>query len=165
MQRLTCQIVFLMLVLGILLPVFAMADATNEDIRSQRQRIIRRMKTNEQTPAPSAPTTAVAPATSGQNSSDDPTYGFSKENPVKLGGADPGESVDASYYYLKLLRDSNGKPCRYRRLGSVGAGADGHILDLYLIVDSTGAEYKIFLDMYHPEIHPKEAKAPKGFSK
>ncbi|GEM_PF-3633540 len=165
MQRLTCQIVSLILALGILLPVFATADDANEDLRSQRQRIIRRMRTNTQTPAAAAPSTAAAPATAGQNSSDDSTYGFSKENPVKLGGADPGESVDASYYYLKLLRDSNGKPCSYRRLGSVGAGADGHILDLYLITDSTGAEYKIFLDMYHPEIHPKEAKAPKGFSK
>lgn len=165
MHRLTCKIVSLILCLGILLPVCAAADSSNEDIRSQRLRSIRRTKENVQTSPQTAPAAATAPTPSEQNSSDDPSYGFTKENPIKLGGADPGESVQASYYYLKLLRDRNGKPCSARRLGSVGGGTDGHILDLYLLTDSTGAEYKIYLDMYHPEIHPKEAKAPKGFTK
>lgn len=93
--------------------------------------------------------------------SDDETYGYTKENPVKL-GSQRDESVSSSYVYLRQLRDKARHPFKFVRIGNVGAGADGHIIDLYKLNDSVGAEFKIFVDMYHPESNPLDCKAPKG---
>lgn len=165
MKRLVYSLVALVLSLGILLPALSSADETN-DIRSQRLRMLRRVP-----PEATIPTTqtasepATATPTPDQNSSEDPTYGFTKENPVKLGAPTLSEAGQASYYYLRLLRDRNSKPFNFKRIGNVGPGVDEHIIDLYQLIDSEGVESRVYIDMYHPDIHPKEAKAPKGMTK
>lgn len=105
---------------------------------------------------------AVAEDIDPAQTSDDPTFGYTKENPVKVGGATLREGVAASYVYLKQLRDKNRKPLKYSRVGNVGAGHDGHITDLYKLTDSEGAEFSIYIDAYHPEKNVLDCKAPKG---
>ncbi len=119
--------------------------------------------------------------------SDDPTFGFSKDNPIKLGcgeaeldryrkilrAAGKAEIADSpvasvgcgafmSKLYLSRLRDKNFKPFTFERHGNVGAGADGHIVDWYKLVDTEGKEYEIYIDMYHPESPAWKCKVPKG---
>lgn len=48
---------------------------------------------------------------------DDKNYGFTKENPVKVGtGPDGGPTNQRAY--LDLLRDAEGKPLKYKRIAS-----------------------------------------------
>lgn len=112
-----------------------------------------------------APQPGAAPAVTGQpdaDVSDDPSYGYSKENPVKLGSPELFEGPAMSQVYLRRLRDQNNRPFRFERIGNVGPGADSHIVDLYRLTDSNGAEQRIYIDMYHPELNPLLLKAPKG---
>lgn len=94
--------------------------------------------------------------------SEDPNFGYTKENPVKLGSDSPRQGAAASSVYLRQLRDKNRKPFKYSRIGNVGEGVDQHIVDLYKLTDSEGSEFKIYIDMYHPENDPLVCKAPKG---
>ena len=95
--------------------------------------------------------------------SKDPLYGYTKENPVKVGPPQQGPS--ASRHYLMCLRDSAGCPFEFRRNGSVGEGVDGHIIDQYFLKGSAGEEISIFIDMYHPECDPDFQDAPVGMTK
>ena len=97
-----------------------------------------------------------------KQTSDDPSFGYTKENPVKLGSPDEFGGPAMSNVYLRHLRDSKFKPFTFERDGSFGGGQDGHILDRYTIVDSDGKKHQIFIDMYHPENTPLKCKAPKG---
>lgn len=96
--------------------------------------------------------------------SDDPSFGYTRENPVRLGSAsgEISQHVTSSYVYLKQLRDEARLPFKYIRIGSVGAGEDGHIMDAYKLTDSKGTDFKIFIDMYHPDSNPLDCQAPKG---
>ncbi len=51
--------------------------------------------------------------------------------------------------YLARLRDGNGNPVRFQRLGSFGAGPYGNVLDGYEVVAGTNT-VRVFMDMYHP---------------
>ena len=94
--------------------------------------------------------------------SDDPTYGYTKENPVKLGSSAEFGGPARSLVYLRHLRDSQFAPLAFRRDGNVGSGEDGHIVDRYTLTDSRGNRFEVFIDMYHPESTPLRCKAPKG---
>ena len=158
--------ILLLISLFILLPVLANAEP-GEEIRNELRSRIMRHRTQGVAPAATrpAPTSAATATANPMDSSDDPTYGYTTENPVKLGGADLAEGIEASKYYLRLLRDRNNKTFITTRIGSVAPGKDGHIMDLYKLIDSEGVEHRLYIDVYHPEIHPKEAKAPKGMTK
>lgn len=101
-------------------------------------------------------------AVNPSQTSTDPTYGYSRENPVKLGSEYSDRQVASSYVYLKQLRDKNRKPFKVVRVGSMGANPDMHIIDRYKLTDSEGSEFTIYLDMYHPENNPLDCKAPLG---
>lgn len=94
--------------------------------------------------------------------SDDASFGFTKGNPVKLGSRVEFSGPEAERLYLRHLRDAKFRPFQFERVGSVGAGPDGHILDQYTLTDADGQKYTLYLDMYHPEVPPLSAKAPKG---
>lgn len=112
---------------------------------------------------------AAAPADTGRQTSDDPSFGTTASNPVKLGlPADQGRAgsallsgVKAERLFLRRLRDRKLRPFRFRRLGSVD-GEDGHPVDRFELTDGDGKRRILYLDMYHPETPPSEAKAPKG---
>jgi hypothetical protein len=97
-----------------------------------------------------------------RQTSDDPTYGYKKSNPIQVGGPEGFSGPASEQLYLRHLRDSQFKPCKFDRLGSVGSGPDGHILDLYEITSSDGRKYQLYMDMYHPGIHPFHVNAPEG---
>ena len=97
-----------------------------------------------------------------KQTSDDPTYGYSKENPVKLGSPDQFGGPGMSRVYLRHRRDQHFKPMEFERDGSFGGGPDGHILDRYTLVDSDGKKHQIYIDMYHPDKSPLKCLAPKG---
>ena len=44
---------------------------------------------------------------------EDPTYGYTEENPVKVGGGPPNKPI-----YLKSLRGPKGQKIKFKRLGS-----------------------------------------------
>jgi len=100
--------------------------------------------------------------------SDDNTYGFSQDNPIKVGKDEDGGPGN-SYKYLQLLRDQKGKPVSYRRTGSCCMydsenGMNGKaLLDHYLIsfFDESGKkkETSVFMTFYDFE----EPKILKGF--
>lgn len=99
----------------------------------------------------------------------DPTdpdmYGFVKEQPIKV-----GEGPANQHAYLRSLRDAQGEPITYRRLGSCceyasKKGFMGYaLLDRYEVTyrDENDEEKKIilYLDFYEY----KKPKAVKGFT-
>lgn len=97
-----------------------------------------------------------------KQTSDDPTYGYTLENPVKVGGPKGYSGPQSERLYLEHLRDSNFNPLKFRRAGSFGMTTDNHIVDGYELISEDGKKYFIYMDMYHPEIHPLQVKAPKG---
>ena len=97
-----------------------------------------------------------------KQTSDDPTYGYTKGNPIKVGGPKGSSGPASERLYLRHLRDAHFKPFTFRRQGSVGAGPDGHILDMYELVSSDGNKHLLYIDMYHPDVHPFHVKAPHG---
>jgi hypothetical protein len=95
--------------------------------------------------------------------SKDPSYGYTKDNPVLVGPPNRGPS--ASRHYLMCLRDTEGKPFDFWRNGSVGHGPDGHVIDHYFLKSWNGKEISIFIDFYHPERDPDFQDAPVGLTK
>jgi hypothetical protein len=77
-------------------------------------------------------------------------------NPLRADGP-PGEHA-----YLALLRCPDGEAPSYERLGSVGEGPYGGILDLYELYCGPGEPVRIYMDMYHPEHY--ETRPVPGFT-
>ena len=51
--------------------------------------------------------------------------------------------------YLRRLRCADGAAPAFRRGGSIGAGGDGHILDVYSVACPSADSTSVFMDMYH----------------
>lgn len=77
--------------------------------------------------------------------STDKTYGFEKENPIKVGGGDFG-GPSRERAYLDHLLGPNGEALTYNRNGSLDAG--DVILDEYHITGS-GVDAVIYIDEYN----------------
>lgn len=69
---------------------------------------------------------------------------------------------DGEREYLSRLRDADGQKVTFSRKGSVGLGVYGHILDLYIVVDSKGNRHEIFMDMYFTKL--VDEKPVEGFT-
>ena len=99
----------------------------------------------------------------GIESSDDPTYGYTEENPVKIGG---GQKDFLGHrlrdLYLDILRGPNGKRIKFERVGQGGMyrspnGPGGFaFIDLYEIrskdLDGTKSLYISIYDFEEPKI-------------
>jgi hypothetical protein len=97
--------------------------------------------------------------------SDDPTYGFSEKNPVKVGSKDEYGGPKAEREYLDSLLDPTGKEVKYARLGSGGGNTQGKPLDIYEITFSSGEKFTLWIDMYQPKNKPLEQPSPVGLYK
>lgn len=97
-----------------------------------------------------------------KQTSDDPSYGYTKANPIKVGGPEGFSGPSSEELYLRHLRDAKFRPMSFKRIGSFGAGPDGHILDGYKLTDQDGKTYTLYIDMYHKDVHSFHVKAPKG---
>ena len=166
MKRSACWCATFVIALLVLMPPLVSADQADDINNVRRSRMFRRGVPDAAMSTATAPAARPEPTVNTpQNVSDDATFGYTKENPIKMGGADLSEGIAGSKYYLRSLRDKNNKPFTVSRIGSVGPGEDGHIIDLYQLIDSEGTTHKLYFDVYHPEIHPKEAKTPKGMGR
>ncbi len=81
----------------------------------------------------------------------------SKNNPIKV------YMPMGEHNYLRRLRCKNGVAPDYYRIGNVGVGVFGNIVDLYSVtcVGSEPAKSNIYMDMYFPK--HIEKNAPNGF--
>ena len=95
----------------------------------------------------------------------DETYGFTKENPVKVGTSRKNSERLVEEEYLDKLRDADGEKVRYQKLGGSGKAPDGHELQLYEIITADGLALKLYIDSTHPECKPDKQPAPKDFWK
>lgn len=89
--------------------------------------------------------------------STDPTYGFSKKNPVQVGGVDKMEGPLNEIRYLNALAGPNGEDVYYYRLGSCCPikskndpfGAGVVMLDNYLLTwEGAKDTVSIYINMY-----------------
>ncbi len=117
------------------------------------------------TPAPIAKDAKHPPGVNVKLMSEDPSYGYSEENPIKVGRKEGYGGPIAQREYLDSLVDSTGKPIRYARMGSAGRNQEGMPLDIYAITLADGRKFHLWLDMYHPENRPDKQPAPVGFYK
>ncbi len=97
--------------------------------------------------------------------SKDADYGYTKNKPIKVGSSEEYGGPKAEREYLDSLFDAQGKRIIARRIGSVGKGPDGNILDAYEISTSDGKKFQLYIDMYHPKNLPARQLAPKGLYK
>jgi len=93
----------------------------------------------------------------------DATYGYSKDNPVKVGGVDSGPANERKY--LNNLTGPNGEPVTFHRNGSCCAfetsnSSFGGMLDIYSVTyEGKGDTIKLYINMYDSA----KLKAPLGF--
>jgi len=90
--------------------------------------------------------------------STDPTYGYTKENPICVGG-DVLDGPAREEAYLKTLLDPQGQPIQYTRLGSFPYKAS--ILDTYQITLTNQTEP---VTLYINEYTFAPLQAPQGFT-
>lgn len=101
---------------------------------------------------------AVSPAESARiaRTLEDKPLG-SAQNPVRA------DMPAGQHAYLRRLRCADGRAPAFERIGSMGAGPYGSIVDAYAVTcaGSTPAESEIHMDMYHSG-HAEAAAVP-GF--
>lgn len=98
--------------------------------------------------------------------SDDPTYGYKQENPVKVGGAREQSGPANERRFLNALTGPNGETISYHRKGSCcpfktpNGFAGGGLLDIYEVTyEGLKKPIVIYINMYDAG----ELKAPQGF--
>ncbi|MBF0231401.1 MAG: hypothetical protein HQK63_17715 [Desulfamplus sp.] len=94
--------------------------------------------------------------------SEDPTYGYSEKNPIRVGGRDEYEGPKAERAYLDSLVDSTGKSVKYQRLGSRLVNGEDKPLDHYEITLSNKDKFELWIDMYKFDNKPEDQPAPVG---
>lgn len=95
--------------------------------------------------------------------SDDVSYGYSKENPIKVGGAKDKEGPLNEKRFLNALVGPNGEEINYERLGSISVGRNEFtrvILDTYKVTYA-GLDKEIIL--YFNMYQSSKLKVPVGF--
>jgi hypothetical protein len=97
------------------------------------------------------------PLSDGCPVSVDVTYGYTEENPIRVGEGDPFTGPSMEHAYLNLLAGPKGEPITYEREGSLPV--EDTILDLYRISFGSGS-LTLYLDMYSGE----PFRVPKGLS-
>jgi hypothetical protein len=87
------------------------------------------------------------------------SYGFTADNPIRIGGGPEGESI-----FFEVLRGPQGQPVAWRRVGGCCELETFHGLvglDIYeVIYEGLEQPITLYLDVYHSEpVH-----APRGFT-
>jgi hypothetical protein len=98
--------------------------------------------------------------------STDPTYGYTKDNPVKVGRKKKQSMSMGEYQFMNSLTGPNGEEISFKRLGSCCPfSTPNGIIDNSGLLDRFELTYKVlkepivlYLNMYDPGV----VKAPKG---
>ncbi|NOJ80329.1 hypothetical protein [Myxococcus xanthus] len=114
------------------------------------------------TTRPDEPATeAAAPEATPSAPSAPSGYGYSKNDPIHVGGG-----VDGEHEYLQHLRGPQGQKVRYERHGSCcvfeskGSPFGSGMLDVYVVTyDGLEEPVMLYLNMYDR----KDPRAPEGF--
>lgn len=126
------------------------------DLRDMVQVFERRGDKNNETEAEKTQQDSEGTSDQSKNDDDGKVLG-SKKSPVRC------DKPGGEHAYLQRLRCPDGTAPSFNRVGSMGLGGYGHIVDLYSVrCDSTGEKHKIYMDMYHPG-YVEKAPVP-GFS-
>ncbi|OJH39026.1 hypothetical protein BON30_20885 [Cystobacter ferrugineus] len=112
--------------------------------------------------APATEAIARTPAAPGEMPAREPSgYGYTPEEPIKVGGGPAGERE-----YLQYLRGPEGQRLSFERLGSCCGFEDpslpygGGLLDMYEVTyEGLEKPVTLYLDMYRRQ----EPRAPAGF--
>jgi hypothetical protein len=106
----------------------------------------------------------ISCASTINNSQEDESYGYSKDNPIKVGGGTDGPKNERNY--LNSLTGPNGEAVSYIRKGSCchfktkNSSFGGGALDIYKVTYSGKNDtITLYLNMYDKD----KIKAPKGF--
>ena len=99
--------------------------------------------------------------------SDDPSYGYTKENPIMVGGG-VFEGAQNQRRFLNALAGPSGEQISYTRLGSCchfktdnSSFGDTGLLDMYAVTyDGLDEQIILFLNMYDSDL----LKVPVGFT-
>lgn len=115
----------------------------------------------------SSPPELEIPGATAVGQSEDSTYGYTKENPVKVGGSDLRDGPKRERAYLNSLRGPSGQRVKYQRLGSCchfetpNGLMGGGLLDMYeLTYDGLTKSVTIYINFYDPG----SPLAPVGFT-
>lgn len=97
----------------------------------------------------------------------DETYGFTQDNPIKVGGTEEHSGPASERYYLAALLGPEGQEIEYKRTGSCcefkteNGFEGGGLLDQYEVTwDGATAPKLLFINMYDYG----ELKIPNGFT-
>lgn len=92
------------------------------------------------------------------------SYGYSQDNPIKVGGVNNGPVMERKY--LNSLTGPNGEPVSFYRNGSCcpfetkNGFMGGGMLDIYSVTyEGKGDTVKLYINMYDSD----KLMAPKGF--
>lgn len=110
-------------------------------------------RTHEET---TTSTPGLTAATSRCPQADDPSYGTTAANPIKIGGA-PLYIADRSVTFMRTLRGPGGEAVHFKRLGSF-EGPDSTMLDVWL-AERAGLSHHFYLDGYRTS----DVRAPAGW--
>lgn len=104
--------------------------------------------------------------TKNKTINDDPRYGYSQVNPIKVGGAMKGEGPAREREYLNSLTGMNGEPVSFFRLGSCcpfetdNSGMGMGMLDRYSVTyEGKEDSVVLYINMYDEDVQ----YAPEGF--
>ena len=99
--------------------------------------------------------------------SEDKSYGYTKRNPIKVGGVENSEGPLNERRYLNALAGPDGEPITYRRQGSCcqfkteNSPFGGGMLDIYEVTwEGRKSPVILYINMYDYG----ELKAPVGFT-
>ncbi len=122
----------------------------------------------EEAPTTLEPISKTAKKPRGVNTklmSKDPKYGYTMESPILVGSKEEYGGPAAEKEYFESLLDATGKPVKFVRKASGGAGPEGKPLDIYEVTVSDGTTVTLYISMYHPKNKPEKQAAPVGFYK
>ena len=97
--------------------------------------------------------------------SDDPTFGYSPHNPVRVGLGRYISADETARIYLRTLRDSHYWAMSIRSLGQVQPTPGMPPVERYQLQRRDGSTIDLYIDANDDSISPAEAPAPHGLFK
>ena len=94
--------------------------------------------------------------------SDDPSYGYTAQNPVKVGLPAGSDGDAAAHAYFSHLRDGDFLPMRFRKIQAGQADSEWAAIDVYELVGDDATRYRVYIEPQHPQASPLDAAAPMG---